>query len=247
MGRHHRRRTAARTGGRVAVETAPPRYQEWLTHVFHQPLDPQSPFPAAEIPPFAASSAEIVALITHTLRHCGRDLATCSEAQTAAGVDFMFNNSASNTVFALKDATVPVAARLAAIAALRVLYSDCFARRCVPLLSHRDEPAGTPLDEPGGTPLDGVCYMLWDVTPLAWWEDRPDKAVYYDAVLDVLAAALMLEHDACRWSALHGLGHLPDSCRLQVERIVRRFLAQRPTPRPELVQYAVAAASGRVL
>jgi len=69
MGKHHRRRTAARTESRVAAETAPPRYQEWLRHVFYQPLDARGGSAASWLPPFSSDAAETVALVGVPLRN----------------------------------------------------------------------------------------------------------------------------------------------------------------------------------
>ena len=68
----------------------------------------------------------------------------------------------------------------------------------------------------------------------------------FDAeVLRVMAVLLRIPHDACRESALRGVGewhsHYPDG-----KAIVDEFLAHTPGLRPELVTYARKAQHGNV-
>ena len=112
-------------------------------------------------------------------------------------------------------------------------------QRCEPVLGHRNEP--------GGNRINDVCYMLWDVTPLNYWKDDPDAALYYDTVVDLLDAVLALENAACLESALHGLGHTAAYARPgQVAAVIDRFLRLRKHLRPELVRYAHFASTGYV-
>jgi len=90
--------------------------------------------------------------------------------------------------------SVPVQLRLRAIEAIKTLYQDCFTPRCAPVLGH--------LNEPGANPLNQVCYMLWDASPLSYWENRPNREVFYGAVVDVLEMALKSPNPARVESAL---------------------------------------------
>ena len=65
--------------------------------------------------------------------------------------------------------------------------------------------------------------------------------------LDVtLRAILAIPHDACRESALHGIGHWVRHYS-QLADIVDQFLSGTPGLRPELVTYAESAKAGNVL
>ena len=55
---------------------------------------------------------------------------------------------------------------------------------------------------------------------------------------------LALRHDACRESALHGLGHWHRAYPAETERIIDDFLATNQGIREELLRYALAARSG---
>ena len=134
--------------------------------------------------------------------------------------------------------SVPVQLRLRAIEAIKTLYQDCFTPRCAPVLGH--------LNEPGANPLNQVCYMLWDASPLSYWENRPNKEVFYGAVVDVLEAALESPNPACVESALHGLGHLHSSYLEPVEKVVGNYVRRNIFTAPGLQQYAQRAAMGYV-
>jgi hypothetical protein len=217
---------------------SPARYEEWISYLFDQPLISRTGDVHAE--DFDASDREIAALFAATMRRCGDDLLRFSVGQVAQGLDFLFNPALSNHAFSLKAESVPKSARIEALQSIHTLYTDCFERRCEPVLSH--------LDEPGSNPLNSVCYMMWDVSPLNYWKDDPDAAFYYDRVVDLLDQVLALENQACQESALHGLGHTAAYARPgQVAAVIDRFLRLRKNLRPELAHYARCAVTGSVL
>jgi hypothetical protein len=211
------------------------RYRAWLAWAFERPVLAEGDM-AAEGEDFAAAEADIARLIQWTCERCGEDLARYSDDAVRAGLQWLFYLYDSNAVFALKDAAVPAPLRLAAIGAIPALYRDCFASRCAPVMSH--------LNEPGG-PLNIFCYMLWDVTPLAFWEDE-EATIFYPAIADVLERCLAIDHIACIESALHGLGHIQAAVPELVQPRIARWLATRPNVPAALLDYAHAAAEGRV-
>jgi hypothetical protein len=72
-----------------------------------------------------------------------------------------------------------------------MLYKDCFAPTCAPVLGH--------INELGSNSINEICYMLWDVSPLSWWEEKrsPEREIFYNAVIDVLEEALSSNNPAC--------------------------------------------------
>lgn len=159
----------------------PLRYSEWLTHVFdHEVAEPEWFFDI-HAPGFEASDREITELFICTMKNSGRDLLRFSDAQTNQGLNYLFSNSCSNLVFSIMDGAFAIELKLDAIRSIEILYTDCFAIRCSPTLSH--------LDELVCSPLNHICYMLWDVTPLNYWEGRPERIEAYTAVVDVMEVA----------------------------------------------------------
>ena len=80
--------------------------------------------------------------------------------------------------------------------------------------------------------------MFWDIIPLHGRPDGPAYAELDRSLLMVMTEILAMNSDACRESALHGLGHWQPSYPKEVEQIVDSFIAANPTIRPELLRYA---------
>jgi hypothetical protein len=178
-----------------------PRYIEWLKYVFDRPATSNGwYFDVEDMEPFEAEPSELVELVATTFENCAVDLASYSNEQLRYGLSYIIDNGASDVVFSLMSEQVPAAQRLRAIAALKQLYSQVLGPRCAPVLGHTNEP--------GGNALNYICYMLWDISPLSWWERSPDRATFYQAVCDVLEHATMSPNPACVESGLHGLGHI---------------------------------------
>lgn len=175
---------------------------------------------------FAATPEEEVALIEMTCLRAGTDLAAFSDNQVARGLQYIFYNTHSDTVYSICRDGVALDRRISAVLAIRTLYTDCFARRCNPVLSHAGAAVGA------DNPLNIVCYMLWDMSPLGLWNKT---------VTQVMNFALDLRHPACVESALHGLGHRVDMDTTAVEAIDRYIKSGPPA---NLISYAWAARKG---
>ena len=182
----------------------------------------------------------MVTLVTHTLENCGTDLARFSDAQVNHGLNYIFDGTCSNVVHALMSDNVSAGLRLQAISGIEILYRDCFGPRCAPVLGHSGEP--------GDNPLNYICYMLWDVSPLSYWERKtsPDREIFYNAVVDVLEDALTSTNPACVESALHGLGHMLSSHIDRVTQVISAFQRKNAFASPQLESYAKCASVGNV-
>jgi len=203
-------------------------YKTWLDRVFGRTARQSTPL-------FDAEPAMIVELIRQTLVGSGVDLMRFSDKQVNTGLYHIFSNS--SIVFALQDPLVPAADRKATILAIKALYTECFAKRARPVLSH--------LHEKGRSPVNSICYMLWDATPIGSW-GHVAGCEYFDLALEVIEFALYLSNPACVESALHGLGHMGNGNSRRVHRIIDQWLAQKPTVRPELYAYAQLAHRGLI-
>lgn len=212
-------------------------YDRWISYVFDRRPAANAWYFAAE--PFDATSVELTHLFIETCRRSGADLRAFNDQQVNEGLSYLFNNACSDVPFALKDASVALSVRVEAIHSIGALYRDCFEARCTSTLAH--------LDEPNSSPLNHICYMLWDVSPLVYWEGNPEGPAFHAAILELLESTLRSPNVACIESALHGLGHLHLYQAKPVERIVSRWLSDLPsTERPALIAYAKAARAGHV-
>ena len=214
------------------------RYADWLAYVFDRPETPNGWYFDLEVEPFDGNLADIVELVALTMENCGVDLAKYSNTQVAHGLKYIFSCSCSDIVFALMDDSVAISLRLRAIASLKSLYRDCFTPRCDPALGHLSDPCENPLNYP--------CHMLWDFSPLSYWESRSNKYTFYGAVVDVLEDALLSPNPACVESALHGLGHIQSSYDDRVSQVITNYLKKNKNLLPALRAYAESAKVGNV-
>lgn len=210
----------------------------WIEYVFdHRVTDPAWHW-APGVPEWQGTPAEIATNIGETFEQSGRLLARFSDEQLNQAFWFLVSNTCSDFMYALVDASVPISLRLRALRSFVPLFEQVMATRCSPHLSH--------LDEPGANPLNGACYMWWDILPIHGRPDEAERAEFDAEVLVVLRRLLSIPHDACRESALHGIGewsiYYPKTAA-----IVDDFLSVTPNLRPELASYAQRAKVGNVL
>ena len=88
--------------------------------------------------------------------------------------------------------------------------------------------------------------MFWDLCRFSNLENMLGGKETRDAVLNVLERTLTIEHIACREGALHGLGHIANSCPENVCEIIDRFLSKNKLD-DKLLAYALKAREGKVL
>jgi hypothetical protein len=165
-----------------------------------------------------------------------------NDAQINAGLWYLIGQGSAVEVFGGWMASLPLDAAQRGAGAIFTVFEQLFLPRCAPCLGHRSETSEA-------HPLNSVCYMWWDIIGLSWrpQSDTPRERTLRETCLDVMARTLDLDHDACRESALHGLGHWHLGHADQVERIIDRFLQRTPALRPELHAYALSARQGCVL
>lgn len=211
------------------IQPPPLRYAAWLRHVFDHPVEVDHGSDPSQGNGFAASDAEYAALITQTFSNCGTDLKNFSDAQVNRGLDYLINPSHSDFMVSLRDGALPIAAKLAAIESIHTLYRDCYAPRC----TH------------AGSALWGSCFMFWDVCPLNFLAEHPQRTPLMQAILSVLQRTLALDSEPCQHAALHGLGHIACEEPQHVATLVDQFL-ERNKVSPELQQYAQQAREGMV-
>ncbi len=214
------------------------RYLEFIDHLFnHEVRRPEWFFDmGAEY--FEGTDAEIIQFFTRMFNESGSVLQKFSDEQLDQGLWYVFG-AGSNFSFQMRDGKVPDSEKLALIRSIYTLYSDLFSRRCSPVLSH--------LDQPGALPINSICYMLWDITALSYWEKNSKKEFFYLELLSMIENTLYLDNIACVESGLHGLGHIQYYRRDQVKKIISDFLKKRKGIPAELVEYAKNAQKGAIL
>jgi len=206
---------------------------DWIAFFFDHPVT-KPPWHWGDNPPeWEDSPDHNAAFIADAFERSGELLAPFSDEQLDQG--FWHLLGGTDSMDALTDQSVPPTLRLRALRSFVPLFEQVMAARCSPHLSH--------LDERGANPLNRACYMWWDILPIHGRPDLPDRAEFDAEVLAVLRRLLAIPHDACRESALHGLGHW-SIYYPAVAGIIDAFLSRSPNLRPELVAYAKSAKSG---
>ena len=229
MGRPLQPDDPAADANRVDVQVA---RDEWLDWVFAGAR--LGDFRDIQVDELIFSICDAVALgyVTEAFERAPELIGRFSDEELCGGLWFLVHDSGF-----LAAPHLSVEERLRAIRATAALYRDLFEPRCTSALSHLDEAASL---------LNGPCYMWWDIGPFFGGTPAP----LLEACLDVMEGALALSNDACRESALHGLGHMRTEGPLEERRreVVERFLdLSNGSLRPELAAYAGAALSGCVL
>jgi hypothetical protein len=209
----------------------------WIRYVFDHPVaDPAWHFDI-DAPYHELSAADSARLIAETFEQSGALLRSFTDAQLNQGFWFLVNSGSSDYLCCLTDASVSWPARRRTLRSFVPLFRDLMATRCAPTLSH--------LDERGATPLNSACYMWWDLLPVGWEAGRTPEPIHAEMLI-VLGELLALPHDACRESALHGLGHLA-LFHPEAVRVIDVFLSATGGVRPEVLAYARQARTGCIL
>ena len=223
----------------------PSRFDEWLECYF-APYDnvasPWDRFPpdGEHHPSFRGTADEIAELFTYTMNTSGTELDRLSDSQVGVGLDNLLNTHFADVAHTVRDGTIANEKRLAALQSLKVLYRDCLTRRATPALGHLNERAAC-------KPLNGICYMLWDVTPLSYWPEPGRGVIMYPVIVAVMETALHSENCAVVESGLHGLGHTVYKYEAAAVAVIDRFIdARRGHVRDELITYALQARTGMI-
>jgi len=211
---------------------------QWVTFVFDHPVAETAWHFDVDAPYLLMPAAHTATLVAETFERSGELLRRFTDAELNQGFWFLISSGSSDYMFCLTDESVASPLRQRALRSFVPLFRDVMAVRCTPALAHRSEP---------GSPVNSACYMWWDLLPLAgfWEQGRPPEPIHAEA-LAVLAEILEIPHDACRESALHGLGHLA-LFHPEAVPIIDAFMTKSPRLRPELLAYAKQARTGQIL
>ncbi|MDA8244507.1 MAG: hypothetical protein M0025_10370 [Elusimicrobia bacterium] len=213
-------------------------FEEWLKGRFDKPEGPEPWYYDSQSDPPEPPHEVSLKYLYKLFSESGELLKNYSDRQVNDGLHYLFSPSNSNEIYALTDKMLPLEERLKAVESIHQLYTDCFFARCSRKLTHLDKK----LDRS----VNGICYMLWDIAPIPATGGKTENPELDSACLAVMEKALRLDHEACRESALHGLGHAKWYYQAEVERIIDAFLAAAPGISKELRRYACAARTGMI-
>ena len=226
-------------------------FEQWPTYVFDHPV-PEDNADAwywdIDRDDWVEDPAQVIPFLTQAFENAGTVFEPFSDAQLNQGLWFIGSNACSSHMFALMDTGVPWWERRRCVESIHQLYEQCFARRCSPHPLAPPARAGVShIDEPGANPLNLVCYMWWDILPIAGQPDDPQRRELDEAILGVMESTLQLDSIPCRESALHGLGHWQPAYPARVGEIIDRFSMRQPDLPEKLRAYMLNAYTGYVL
>jgi hypothetical protein len=216
------------------------RLQVWISHVFDHPVtEPAWYWSEDEFSDeWPDAPAIVVTHIAETFEQGRELLSRYSDEQLDQGFWYLFDDSRPGFMRTLLDEEIPVAARLRALLSFVPLFEQVMAPRCSPVLSH--------LHEQPTNPLNSACYMWFDEVLDRFFPERLERSQLEKELFLVLRPLLAVPHDACRESALHGVGHWVRQYP-QLAHTVDEFLSNTHDLRPELIAYAERARVGNVL
>jgi len=220
----------------TSVQTEDATLDQWIAHVFDHPVTDPQWYWETDAPDLDPGPEQTCLLIAESFERGGGLLAPFSDAQLNQGFWYLAG-CGSDYMHALCQSSATLPVKLRALRSIVPLFEQVMAVRCSPHLSH--------LDEQPANPLNSACYMWWDVISFPGTPEDPAYAPFDAEVLSVMQRILAIPHDACRESALHGLGHW-QSDYPQTTEIIDRFLQQSHGLRRELVAYAENAKIGYI-
>jgi hypothetical protein len=215
-------------------------YPDWLNYVFDHavPFDEQAWYCQSEADWWRPQPEQAVEYLAQLFENPEPLIDQFSDSQIAQGLHYLIDSGAGAYCRVLVDGSVPLDARTACIEAMSTLFARLFQPRCEPILSH--------LDEAGGNALNRICYMWWDIMPLAATAKAPRADPIHEGCLAEMRETLRLPSPACQESALRGLGYWALAYPEFTAATIDGYLAANPRLRPELVRYAEAARAGRI-
>jgi hypothetical protein len=226
-------------------------YQRQLKYIFNRPtVEPAWFWTNDDSEEFVFDDNPLSAFtfIEKLLVSIKSDLSVYSDEQIGLGLTYIFNSACSNLAHDFKIAEVSIERKVAALHSLFNLFRD--------VLNPRSEPLLSAYSQEKLSNLKYICYMFWDVCPLAFWKDftkiNPDEIdseakIYYQAIVEVMKKCLSLSNPACVESGLHGLGHLANSLPELVVPIIDDYLQNQKNNNEILLKYAEKARTGMIL
>lgn len=208
-------------------------FEEWILHIFDHATDGLQWYHDIDADWWDETKLPQTA-ISYWTRLC-HEIEAIAKDYTDAQLDQGLYYLISDYGHLLTDTRVSFEEREGCVRAWYEIFENLYVEKCTPTLSH--------LDEPNSNLLNTTCYMWWDVLPL-YGENHGGLA---DGILHLMEKTLALPHDACRESALHGLGHWQMYFKKRVVGIIDSFLKQNAAIRPALGSYAANARTGCVL
>lgn len=203
----------------------------WIEHAFDHPDSDRDWHTRRGSGHWADDSAVKAAYMAETFDNPDRHIARFSDRQLETALWFILTQGYFDEAL---EGGAPLENRIKLVRSTENLFRKLFAVRC-----HG-------VDFGGNKPLYRICYMFWEILPLANRSAEPDEGRLAEEKMTVMEGLLDCDEPMCQYSALHGLGHAQADLPERVGAAVDRYLARHPEPDFELRNYALAARKGGV-
>lgn len=214
--------------------------EQFVDYLFDHPVTNPEWYWDIDAPYLVIEPEQAALLIAEIFENASALLSGFSNEQLRQGLWYLLSSACSDYMIdAVASKEVDCSRKVRVMRSIVLLFKTAMVARCSQHLSHNDEP--------GADALNGVCYMWWDI--MQYWDhpELPGRRVLDMEALSAMQQILAIPHDACRESALHGLGHIQASYPEEVVSIIDQWLSSEQGVRDELRQYAANAKDGMVL
>ena len=194
--------------------------QDWIEHIFDHPIGEPAWYWSDDAEQWSGPREQIPLLIAETFERSYELLARFSDEQLDQGFWYLADDTPPRFMLTLVDETLPREPRLRALRSFVPLFEQVMTARSTSHLSC--------LEDKGATPLNSACYMWWDLLRFTLWANSTSLNAEIIASQRLI---LIIPNDACRESALHGIGHLRHDYpeyEQQLSGIIDDFLVSTP-------------------
>lgn len=159
-----------------------------------------------------------------------------SQSSIYHALNYTVNTTCGHLGYLISNEAIEAERRVELVDSMFILFRDYFNSEC----------ANTSIRNKVGfnQTINMVCYMWWELVSWQGIPYRHDMKSIDESILKCLENILRLDNEACKESAIHGLGHWYDSYPERVESIIA---GNRDAIPIELKDYATQAVTGRVL
>ena len=157
-----------------------------------------------------------------------------SEEQLVNGLEYLIDSACGLVCYSFLSSEVAHSSRITAIASMYDVFEKVFDKKCT--------NTDAPLDRTASS-YNYLCEMWWDVFPRHGFPRNPDMESIDRTILNTITTIFLLENEACKKSALHGLGHWHSEYPEEVE----AFITSQKHKIPESLKvYSERAMAGDV-
>jgi hypothetical protein len=214
-----------------------PTYEEWIDWIFNHEITEPPWYNQDNAPKLDISYLTLNLYLQKLFTEPISELKEFDDEQIGQGLYFIVDDITSIHMYAISSTTVDWDIRKITTSSIYELFNKLFALKCDNQMS----------EESGENFISMACYMWWDIGLIRGFSANLADIKLVNEIITVIKKTLELSSDACRISALHGLGHLFVQYPNEVVEIIDKFISDNPSISVEVREYAMRAREGNVM